>query len=197
MQNFLLNVVEHWLLRKQQMTGIGKQTSEVLEELRSFKNQLEWENRIKPTMRFLDKVVPIPMREITQGKMEVPNNEAIKITEIKLSSLNSRNRLTELSVRSACGHAWETKFTRLLFKVRARNPPKFVSYNQHLPCSKHHAISTSKVSFISINLKRAITCLYRFCVRELRELVKANIYTLKSLIKFQTIKSALGWQIIL
>lgn len=56
-------------------------------------------------MRFLDKVVPIPMREVTQGKMEVPNNEAIKITEIKLSSLNSRNRLTELSVRSACGHA--------------------------------------------------------------------------------------------
>lgn len=96
-------------------------------------------------MRFLDKVVPIPMREVTQGKMEVPNNKAIKMTEIKVTSLNSKNKFTELSVRNACG---QTKFTRLLFKVRARNPPKPVSYNQHLPCSKHHAISTAKVSYL-------------------------------------------------
>lgn len=102
-------------------------------------------------MRFLDKVVPIPMREVIQGKMEVPNNEAIKMTEIKVTSLNSKNKFTELSVRNACG---QTKFTRLLFKVRARNPPKPVSYNQHLPRSKHHAISAAKVSFLSPSISR-------------------------------------------
>lgn len=36
---------------------------------------------------------------------------------------------------------------------------------------------------------RAIICLRRFGARELRELVKVNLYVLKSLIKFQSIVS--------
>lgn len=75
-------------------------------------------------MRFPDKVGTILMRAVTQGKTEVPNNEAIKMAEIKVTSLNSKNRFSELLlVRIACGHAWkQNSQDYFLRSVGATNP---------------------------------------------------------------------------
>lgn len=53
--------------------------------------------------------------KVTQWKMEAPNNEAVKPAEIKVISLKYKNKFLELSVRIACGQAWETKIHKITF----------------------------------------------------------------------------------
>lgn len=85
--------------------------------------------------------------------MEELNNEAVQVAEIKVTSSNSKNRFSVLS-------EWlvvittEKTFTKLLFNVcqgKEFPPPKSVktSFYKHLLCSRHHAIATSTVSYVT------------------------------------------------
>lgn len=133
------------------------------------------ENWIKSTNEIL-RVVLLRPTETTQGKMEVPN-EAVLVSEIKVISSKSKDIVKWISVRTACCHARETRYIRLLFKVcQGKDSPlpqsvTLILINICYVQSTMLISSPTKISSIALS----ILCLYGFCARELRELVKVNL----------------------
>lgn len=111
--------------------------------------------------------------------MEVSHHEA----EMKATFSKSKNKFSELPVSIICGCAWETKFTRLLSKVCHNKESlricKICFYKHN---ARHNAISsTSKVHvyfYQSTEIEQ--TSSSEFCASKFRELVKVNVYILKS-----------------
>lgn len=128
------------------------------------------ENWIKSTNEIL-RVVLLRPTETTQGKMEVPNNKAVLVSEIKVISSKSKDIVKmDLSQDCLLSCPWD----KILFKVcQGKDSPlpqsvTLILINICYVQSTMLISSATKISSIALS----ILCLYGFCVREL---VKVNL----------------------
>lgn len=116
--------------------------------------------------------------------MEVSHHEAREVAEMKATFSKSKNKFSELPVSIIFGCAWETKSQDYFLRsVTIRNPSesvKMICFNKYN--ARHHAISSTSEVHVYFYQSTEIeqTSSSEFCANKFRELVKVNLYILKS-----------------